>query len=318
MKKYKKIFIVFGLVIFSLFVNIMIREKTQITLNIDSTSNEYIFNTKRDLLCLFLAYPEYIVDLEKTNQDIYIIMKSGTKILYDDKKTKDQNSSLNYPDLQDMLEELYPLTSIDSLLEEKDPGRIRQYQLLKEIYGYSKNEITQNIINKKAGYNHFQFNKNNDASKNLTLAINEITNKIKTNSKISSFIYPTSGTYNYRFISGTKRLSSHSFGIAIDLASNRYDYWKWTTRANGQKRLSSYPKEIVEIFEKYNFIWGGKWSHFDILHFEYRPELVLKSRYFSNNTSNIWYEGAPYDISKKYIDIIDKKLSTQTQKGTIY
>jgi hypothetical protein len=34
------------------------------------------------------------------------------------------------------------------------------------------------------------------------------------------------------------------------------------------------PWEIVEIFEKYGFIWGGKWYHCDTMHFEYRPELL--------------------------------------------
>ncbi|MFY4861157.1 M15 family metallopeptidase, partial [Aliarcobacter butzleri] len=35
------------------------------------------------------------------------------------------------------------------------------------------------------------------------------------------------------------------------------------------------PLEIVEIFEKYGFIWGGRWYHFDTMHFEYRPELLV-------------------------------------------
>lgn len=34
------------------------------------------------------------------------------------------------------------------------------------------------------------------------------------------------------------------------------------------------PWEIVEIFEKYGFIWGGKWYHCDTMHFEYRPKLL--------------------------------------------
>ncbi|MGC1959145.1 MAG: M15 family metallopeptidase, partial [Pseudolabrys sp.] len=34
------------------------------------------------------------------------------------------------------------------------------------------------------------------------------------------------------------------------------------------------PIEIVRIFEKQGFIWGGYWYHFDTMHFEYRPELL--------------------------------------------
>ena len=34
----------------------------------------------------------------------------------------------------------------------------------------------------------------------------------------------------------------------------------------------------VEAFEAEGFIWGGKWSEFDLMHFEYRPELILLAR----------------------------------------
>ncbi len=44
-----------------------------------------------------------------------------------------------------------------------------------------------------------------------------------------------------------------------------------------------YPKEIVEVFEKHGFIWGGKWSHYDLMHFEYRPELLQKWRLATRN-----------------------------------
>ena len=28
------------------------------------------------------------------------------------------------------------------------------------------------------------------------------------------------------------------------------------------------------IFEKHGFIWGGRWYHYDTMHFEYRPEMI--------------------------------------------
>ena len=34
------------------------------------------------------------------------------------------------------------------------------------------------------------------------------------------------------------------------------------------------PWEIVNVFERHGFVWGGKWYHYDTMHFEYRPELV--------------------------------------------
>ena len=34
--------------------------------------------------------------------------------------------------------------------------------------------------------------------------------------------------------------------------------------------------EIVDIFERHGFIWGGKWYHYDTMHFEHRPELLSR------------------------------------------
>ena len=39
------------------------------------------------------------------------------------------------------------------------------------------------------------------------------------------------------------------------------------------RSLADFAK-IVEIFERHGFIWGGKWYHYDTMHFEYRPELL--------------------------------------------
>ena len=41
---------------------------------------------------------------------------------------------------------------------------------------------------------------------------------------------------------------------------------------------TAYPREIVAAFEAQGFIWGGKWYHYDIMHFEYRPELLAKAQ----------------------------------------
>jgi hypothetical protein len=65
-------------------------------------------------------------------------------------------------------------------------------------------------------------------------------------------------------------------GIAIDIAVKHAHYWQWE-KSNAQGHdiwRNSIPNTIVAIFEKYGFIWGGKWYHYDTMHFEYRPELI--------------------------------------------
>lgn len=271
----------------------------------------YDTTMKRDLLSLMMAYPEHITNIDQDiDNKVFVIMKSGKRIIYDDKKSKSYEGKLNNPDLQDMMEQIYPLTDTKNIMPENfDPGRIRVYPLLTEVYGVSKSQIQSNLTSVKFGYQNCMFNKNNKASESLQSVADELAPIMEKHPKIRSFVFPLSGTFNYRLIAGTGRLSPHSFGITIDLARDKKDYWQWVSRKEGQKRLDVYPREIVQIFEKNNFIWGGKWAHFDILHFEYRPELIIKSRYFSNlpSLNSLWYEGAPIEDKniKKYIDLID-------------
>lgn len=279
-----------------------------------SENKDYLTEMKQDILSIMLAYPGYIKDLELKDSRVYLILKSGKKIIYDDKKEKSPNEKLNNPDIQDMLEQVYPLDKTDTISKEFNPGRIRHYGLLNEVYGSSKTSIEKNLINLKYGYPNYQFNKQNNANKSLENALREAINLGKTRTDINNILYPASGTYNYRVISGTSRLSPHSYGIAIDLKRDDRDYWKWTSKENGEKRLSEYPRGLVKIFEDNNFIWGGKWGYFDILHFEYRPEIILKAKYFANNnSSDNWFEGVPLtDENKNYISLIEDKLNNTT------
>ncbi|MBU3192139.1 M15 family metallopeptidase [Clostridium bowmanii] len=275
-----------------------------------SGDNTYNITMKQDLLCLMIAYPEYITNIEANNGFVYLVMKSGKKILYDDKKNKIFQEKLSSPDLQDTLEQIYPLSPIKSIMENNfDPGRLRCYELLSEVYGTSKQAIEYKLTNVKVGYTNYQFNSNNYAAKSLQSVMKEVMLLSKDSQNVRKCLFPCSGTFNYRVISGTNRLSPHAFGIAIDLASDKRDYWKWASKEAGEKRLSSYPSNLVEIFENYGFVWGGKWSHFDILHFEYRPEFILKAQYFTNrvDSKNPWYEGAPLQQLpiKNAVDKID-------------
>lgn len=68
------------------------------------------------------------------------------------------------------------------------------------------------------------------------------------------------GCYNPRFIDRdpSKPLSMHAFGLAIDFNT--------TTNALGT-RGDLHP-EVVAIFERWGFEWGGRWARPDPMHFE--------------------------------------------------
>ena len=87
---------------------------------------------------------------------------------------------------------------------------------------------------------------------------------------------PSAGVFNWRKVSGAKNMSVHSFGAAIDLNTRFADYWIWSGGKPGKvpTYANKYPLEIVDVFERYGFIWGGRWYHYDTMHFEYRPELL--------------------------------------------
>lgn len=278
--------------------------------NIES-SKEYINNTKRDLLVLMLAYPDSIKSIEVDEQGlIFLIMDSGKKIIYDDKNEKNYDQKIYKADLHDTLEDYYPLQEINEVREtNRDPGRFRVYSFLGEVYGSGESVVRKNLKNYSTNYGNLLFNSKNNAGENLKKSLNEASQAAKSDSKIGGCVYPTCGTFNYRVVQDTGLLSPHSFGIAIDLNKNDNDYWKWVSKEKGSKRIQEYSKTLVKIFENNGFVWGGKWAHFDILHFEYRPEIILKAKYFGDKDVNSedWSYGAPKELENvsKIIQYID-------------
>jgi hypothetical protein len=110
---------------------------------------------------------------------------------------------------------------------------------------------------------------------------------IQTDPGVQRFVAGLKGLagYNWREIAGTRSRSYHSYGIAIDLSpksfGGRHTYWRWALPRSEEFYAIPYeqrwmvPLQIVKIFEKQGFIWGGKWFFFDTMHFEYRPEILV-------------------------------------------
>jgi hypothetical protein len=69
------------------------------------------------------------------------------------------------------------------------------------------------------------------------------------------------GCYNVRSKRSGNRLSTHAWGIAIDL----------NPETNGMGRRGDLSAEVVEVFESFGFTWGGRWagSGRDPMHFQY-------------------------------------------------
>lgn len=99
----------------------------------------------------------------------------------------------------------------------------------------------------------------------------------------------TSG-YANRTIRDSSNISMHALGLAVDIIPYNYGgkeaYWIWTREKfpntwmnyTGLEKRWMVPDAVVRAFEDSGFIWGGKWRNFDMIHFEYRPELVAYAR----------------------------------------
>jgi hypothetical protein len=72
------------------------------------------------------------------------------------------------------------------------------------------------------------------------------------------------GCYNFRRMRGGSRLSTHAWGIAVDLDPEKNPLGKPYNKDHGM-----IPMEVVEIFTKYGAEWGGKWSRADAQHFQF-------------------------------------------------
>ncbi|PID58952.1 hypothetical protein CSB45_02055 [candidate division KSB3 bacterium] len=228
---------------------------------------------------LLQAYPDHLLTVE----DNIIYWHNGSKMVYDDGvKEKDFEMLLNYPDIEDQFSFMYPIGSAYHLPFPRnfDPGRIRYEPFFMNMYGWSAEEVQAKLV--EVSWLPATVNKRiwitsvNNVHEKLQAISNELD---RLPDEFKKYLIDIGGTFNWRAITGTERLSSHSFGIAIDINVKYANYWKWDNPDpdGEQSYRNQIPLEIVEIFEKYGFIWGGKWYHYDTMHFEYRPELLLRN-----------------------------------------
>lgn len=204
--------------------------------------------------------------------DNSLLMADGSAIVYDDGKKKDFAMMLDNCDIEDMF--FVPYTVPDGAPEYlADAGRGRNEELYKKIYGESQAAVSRNLVPVEWFGQSVRFTKVNGAADSLRKVKAELA-KIP---ELKKYL-KCSGTYYWRQVRGAKRLSAHSYGIAIDIGTDYSDYWLWRNAGASETAKIKYsnriPRQIVEIFQMHGFIWGGAWYHFDTMHFEFRPEIL--------------------------------------------
>ncbi len=223
------------------------------------------------------AYPATIQNISSQ----YITWKDGSKM------------RLNSNSFFDKLNSLFSKSENNIAMEEIQCHGVEPF--LKKLYGSTKEDVKKNLA--IVYWMPKVFGKRYPLK---VTTVNGIDQKIRRISAELEKLPPSyykyldhpAGSFYWRNVKYEKYLSSHSFGIAIDINSKHANYWMWDWEKAGKPRgrlilHNTVPMEIVRIFEHEGFLWGGRWYFYDTMHFEYRPELFVKTA-----KSELQYNGA--------------------------
>jgi len=229
---------------------------------------------KDDLDRLVRAYPDAVAGHDGT----FLTLKDGTRFrISDGRNDKTFQELLESPDVDDMFYARYPVnTEPKQPGVNSDPGRVRFAPLFAAMYGDCKKN---QVVNRLRAVRWLP--KHNGGSVKVT-TVNGVAEALDRVSREldelpgdqTKYLVPAAGTYNCRNVAGSRAISMHAYGAAIDISTNHADYWRWEADRSAPRWHNRVPVAIVRIFEKHGFIWGGAWYHYDTMHFEYRPELL--------------------------------------------
>ncbi len=223
---------------------------------------------------LVRAYPDFLSGFDGVN----LIWRDGTRMPVGPAHPGPiTQATLQHPSILDQLALRYP-EGAPPLPPSDEPGRLRSQAFFDKMYGdCTAGQVAPNLVRiiwlPKTWGHAVTVTRVNGVDRRLEAVSRELDDLPAQDKK---YLYPIGGTYNCRPIAGTDQTSMHSWGAAIDINTSFSDYWRWSR--SGEDGFPAYrnriPPEIVDIFERHGFIWGGRWSHFDTMHFEYRPELL--------------------------------------------
>jgi len=220
------------------------------------------------------AYPGVVANIA----DNSVVFADGFRL---DAGTSDPAASfddiIKHASVRDMFRLAYPVGAppVAPALN-FDPGRFRSKAFFDHLYGdCRKGEVERNLVAvpwlPQSSGRSVYINRLGGAAAHLRDVMLELAHLPL---QIQRAAYPIAGTYACRSVADSGQPSMHAYGVAIDLNLSYSDYWLWQSGRKGAIQYRNrMPREIVDAFERHGFIWGGRWYHYDTMHFEYRPEL---------------------------------------------
>lgn len=237
--------------------------------------------------CFLAAYPEVVCAADRGGVTLCPPSergrhaRPGARITWDDGRgDKPAEVRLVAADLEDTVAMRYrPGRRYEVPARDFEPGRVRSDALFEAMYGGTREEVA-------ARTEEVQWMLRSGGKTVRVTAVNGVAAALRQVSadlerelpeELRRLVATTAGVFVWRNVRGQDRRSPHSYAIAIDVGVARSDYWDWNKPGpDGAYRYKNrFPLEVVEIFERHGFVWGGKWYHFDTMHFEYRPELLV-------------------------------------------
>ena len=219
---------------------------------------------------LIRAYPEQLAGYDS----MYLIWRDGTRMpLSDGQPNKSPEEMLRHGSILDQMRLPYPAgVSAAALVPQGDPGRTRNRAFFDKMYGDCwRGEVTPRLVPVVWLPQSWGHTVRVTAVNGIAARLSEISAELDAlPGPVKRYVYPPSGAYNCRTVADTGEPSMHSWGAAIDINAAHAEYWLWPRAGS----VNTLPAEIIGIFERHGFIWGGKWLHYDTMHFEYRPELI--------------------------------------------
>lgn len=223
---------------------------------------------------LVSAYPDQLASVEGDT----LAWRDGTRMSVGaSQPARDFETMLRSATIADQLRQHYVIGRMHGAPpRDHSPGRLRNAAFFERMYGDCRRGETVRHLRPvtwmpRTRPQQLMATTVNDVATRLervVAALETLPDRFK------SYLVPAAGTFACRQVADTGMPSVHAYGAAIDIAVRQSDYWMWARARGDVPHRNRIPFEIVEPFEAERFIWGGKWYHYDTMHFEYRPELI--------------------------------------------
>jgi peptidoglycan LD-endopeptidase CwlK len=245
----------------------------------------------RKASCYIKAYPDFFIGYK----DGFLLTKDGSKIQFDDgigekdydRMVVDRGIGDKAFDPEDLFHWKYPALSEIPTVDrppQGDPGRIRPVDIFRYMYGSTKSQRmkkmrrVQWVGSSESKKSTILVTTVNGVDKAVDLVTRELRELPKEKKKeLDGIVFNVEAGSGYcegPVREYPHRTSGHPYGIAVDVNWDE-DYFIGRHRGEPYCYRNNMPQFLVDIFERHGFIWGGRWHSYDVMHFEYRPELLL-------------------------------------------